>query len=113
MYIRNFTNIFKRGYFLKYLLRKKVNFLRIIEDLVSIPEAASILKLDRSRIGKLCRQGRFEGARKIGERWVIPRESVKNFVRLPPGTKSHAQQDKETVINALNEAEIWKRGYNS
>ena len=78
--------------------------MRIIEDLISIPEAASILKLDRSRIGKLCRQGRFEGARKIGERWVIPRESVTNFIRLPPGGKSHIQRDKETIAKALNEA---------
>ena len=84
----------------------------VMEDLLSVQETADILHLDRSRIGKLCRQGRFHNARKIGERWVIPRESVANFRRLTPGVKpkiSNINPDDEAILaEAIKEAEKWK-----
>ena len=58
-----------------------------IEDYVTASEAGKILNVNRARIGVLCREGRFEGAKKISLGWVIPRESVRNFKRLPPGLK--------------------------
>ena len=57
------------------------------EEYVSIPEAAEILNLKRNRIGVLCREGRFPGAAKIANNWMIPRESVLNHKPLPPGVK--------------------------
>ena len=77
--------------------------MRIVEDLVSVQEAANMLSLDRSRIGKLCRQGRFDGARKIGERWVIPRDAVINFKRRPPGAPTNRHKEKELIMQAVNE----------
>ena len=56
-------------------------------NLISVKEAAQILGLTRIRVAVLCKQGRFKGAEKIGSVWIIPRESVNNFVRLPPGIK--------------------------
>lgn len=85
----------------------------VMEDLLSVQEAANILNLDRSRIGKLCRQGRFKNARKVGERWVIPRESVTNFRRLTPGVKPRipnvAPDDEAVLIEAIKEAEKWQQ----
>lgn len=58
------------------------------EEFVSVQEAADIMGLDRSRVGRLCREGRFPGATKIGTSWIIPRASVLNHKPLPPGVKS-------------------------
>ena len=58
------------------------------EEFVSVQEAANIMGIDRSRVGRLCREGRFSGATKIGSSWIIPRESVLNHKPLPPGVKS-------------------------
>ena len=47
-----------------------------------------MLNITRSRIGKLCLAGRFSGAVKIANSWIIPREAVLNHKPLPPGVKS-------------------------
>ena len=57
------------------------------KNYVTAPEAGEILGLKKARIGQLCRAGRFEGAIKVGDAWIIPRESVKNHKSLPPGVK--------------------------
>ena len=69
--------------------------MNITSDLVSAQEAAQILSVDRSRILVLLRQGRFDGAIKIGSYWAIPREAVENFKRLPPGVKSKTKRQHE------------------
>ena len=65
------------------------------EQLISAPEAGKILGLTAVRIGVLCRQGRFDGATKIARNWVIPRKSVENFKRLPPGGSKNLKQQHE------------------
>ena len=81
------------------------NAMNIIADLVSVPEAAKMLNVDRTRVNILCRQGRFDGAAKIGRNWVIPRVSVENFKRLPPGgrrnIKYQTEEDKALIAEAL------------
>ena len=71
----------------------------IHETLVSAREAAKILNITSARVGVLCREGRFNGAEKIGSGWVIPREAVLNHKRLPPGTKpkTFKRKDIESV----------------
>lgn len=64
------------------------------EDFVSVQEAAHMLGVDRSRVGRLCREGRFPGAAKIGTSWIIPREAVLNHKPLPPGVKSRSERVK-------------------
>jgi hypothetical protein len=69
-------------------LKKKGGFsMGAREEYVSIPEAAEILNLKRNRVGVLCREGRFAGAVKIANNWVIPREAVLSHKPLPPGVK--------------------------
>jgi len=57
------------------------------KDYVSVTEASEILGLQRARTGVLCREGRFPGALKVGNSWIIPREAVMNHKPLPPGVK--------------------------
>ena len=57
------------------------------EKLISVMEASEKLKLDRTSIARLCRQGYIKGATKIGKHWVIPEEAVKTFIKLKPGVK--------------------------
>ena len=64
------------------------------EEFVSVQEAAHIMGLDRSRVGRLCREGRFPGAAKVGSSWIIPREAVLNHKPLPPGVKSRSERLK-------------------
>ena len=64
------------------------------EEFVSAQEAANIMGLDRSRVGRLCREGRFPGAAKVGSSWIIPREAVLNHKPLPPGVKPRSERVK-------------------
>ena len=67
-------------------------------NLISVKEAAQILGLTRIRVAVLCKQGRFKGAEKIGSVWIIPREAVNNFVRLPPGIKKK-ERNRDFIKN--------------
>ena len=79
----------------------------ISDKYMSAHDAALALNIDRSYILTLCRKGRFAGAEKLGNYWVIPRAAVENFKRLPPGVKSKSKQqqqdDKELVARTLEE----------
>ena len=62
------------------------------------PEVACLLSVNNSRIRQLCLAGRFSGAFKFGDTWLIPRVSVENYTRLKPGKKrggvnSYAEND--------------------
>ena len=75
-------------------------------ELMSVHDVANMLNVHRSRINVLLQQGRFDGAMKIGRSWVIPRKSVENFKRLPPGVKSRTKQQHEedkAMIERLRE----------
>ena len=68
----------------------------INKNYVDSVEAGKLLNITDARIRKLCLDGRFNGALKTGKSWIIPRESVKNFKRLPPGIKK--KEKNETLI---------------
>ena len=78
------------------------------EEFVSVQEAAHIMGLDRSRVGRLCREGRFPGAAKVGSSWIIPREAVLKHKPLPPGVKSRSERVKaeQTALREEIEAAI-------
>lgn len=78
--------------------------MNLAADLVSVHDAALMLKVDRTRINVLCRQGRFDGAAKIGRNWIIPRKSVEEFTRLKPGVKPKTatrSEDAELIARTL------------
>ena len=77
------------------------------KNYVTAPEAGEMLNLKKARIGQLCRAGRFEGAIKVGDAWIIPREAVLNHEPLPPGVKPGTQTKKAKL--AAECAEILKQ----
>lgn len=68
------------------------------ETFISVTEAAKKLGLTSQRVSSFCRQGRLKGAKKVGYYWVIPEESVNNFVRQPPGLKKK-ERNKDFIKN--------------
>ena len=75
------------------------------EELISAREAAKILGITSTRVIFLCRKGRFNGAEKIGAGWIIPRQSVLNHKRLPPGAKPRSaprENDKKLIQETFN-----------
>ena len=82
-----------------------------IEDFVTIREATQMLNINKARIGVLCRDGRFQGAKKTSLGWLIPRESVLNFRRLPPGLKPKTpkhEDDKALILSMVENNAIGK-----
>lgn len=75
----------------------------IVEDCVSTKEAAAVLCVDKSRVLVLCKQGRFRGARKVGRDWLIPREAVDTFERLPRGGRISASKQKQKDTELLSD----------
>ena len=76
----------------------------IEKDFIDSPEAARLLGISDSRIRRLCLDNRFQGAIKAGKSWLIPKIAVENFERLPRGAKTREQIDRETLTNAIKEA---------
>lgn len=45
--------------------------------IVTIKEAANLWKISETTVSKYCRNGRIDGAKKIGNSWYIPEGAVK------------------------------------
>ena len=56
-----------------------------IDEYISVEEASKILDYRKESIALLCRQGKFEGVKRIGHQWFIPRNSVETYVKAPQG----------------------------
>ena len=76
-----------------------------IQDLVSVEEAAKILGYRNSSVALLCRQGKLEGAFRIGHQWLIPRTTIENYEKGPQGFAAIWQRRREAEKAQL-EAEI-------
>ena len=72
----------------------------INDNYVDQATAANILAVSRSRINKLCRDGRFDGAIKAGWSWLIPRIAVENFKREKRGVKPKSYYNEKTILQA-------------
>ena len=76
-----------------------------IKDLVSVEEAAKILGYRNSSVALLCRQGKLEGAFRIGHQWMIPRKTIENYEKAPQGFAAIWKRRREAEKAEL-EAEI-------
>ena len=56
-----------------------------IDDFISMEEAVEISGYTKQAIRYLCRCNKLDGARKLGNRWLIPREALKNYKPAPRG----------------------------
>ncbi len=68
---------------------------KIENEYVTATEAGALMGVTRNRVGRLCIEGRFNGAIKMGGIWLIPREAVLSHKRLPPGVKGRAARREE------------------
>ena len=65
-------------------------------------QAAEALNKTVSWIGRICRQGGFPGAEKMGiSNWLIPREAVLNYKPNKRGVKPGAQSKKAKLAAEL------------
>lgn len=83
--------------------------MEVREKYMTAPQAAEYLGLTRNRVGRLCIDGRFAGAVKIGRNWIIPREAVEHHERLKPGGLSR-QDDRATIAQLRAEIARLKGG---
>ncbi|OGH60494.1 MAG: hypothetical protein A3G34_16345 [Candidatus Lindowbacteria bacterium RIFCSPLOWO2_12_FULL_62_27] len=51
-------------------------------DILTGPDAAKVIGVSEELVAKYCRQGRIQGAALKGRTWLIPRESVAQFVEI-------------------------------
>ena len=58
---------------------------------MSAAQAAGYLNLSRRQVLTLCRQKKLIGAEKIGEFWIIPKESVEVYRYLKRHKKSSSK----------------------
>ena len=82
-------------------------------EYVNAEEAAELMKVHKSRIRQICLAGRFQGAFKMGNNWLIPRDSLRGYTltKIKPGprTRKRIRQTDRDIINiALREAEKWQ-----
>ena len=93
-------------------MKKGVNIMitekDIHEDYVDLASAANMLKVTRSRVNILCREGRFYGAFKLGGAWLIPKNTVVNFKRKKRGRKLKNNPDRAILTRAITESNKWK-----
>ena len=73
------------------------------KDYVDQATAAEMLKVSVSRISQLCKQGRFQGATKLGWSWIIPKATVENFEHLRRG------RPKPPPLAYTTDIAIWKK----
>lgn len=74
------------------------------EKYVTTMEAAKILGKGSNLIAKLCQAGRLVGAEKIGNTWMIPRESIENYI--PMRQRGRTREERLTAELATIRAEL-------
>lgn len=57
----------------------------MFENFMTSKEAAQSLNRSDSMIRKLCKSGKLSGAVKVGNTWLIPQKSVKEYTPAPNG----------------------------
>jgi len=62
-------------------------------NLLSCEEAARELKVTADRVRQFCREGRL--GQRVGERWVIPADELKQFQKIPRDTGRPSGNDRD------------------
>ena len=81
----------------------------IERDYLDSPSAARELKVSNARIRRLCLDGRFDGALKAGNAWLIPKKSLTTFRYHKRGRKVRTNPNKILIEHAINENNKWRR----
>ena len=80
----------------------------MIEDFMTVKDAAKQLGYTDSAVCHICRQGGFPGVQRLGQKmWLIPAEAVKNYRRGLQGfaaVKARKQQEEAKLMAELKQA---------
>lgn len=64
--------------------------------LVALPaECAEILEMKLDDVRNYCRRGRFEGAIRFGNEWLIPREAIRQYAEKSRGKPGRPKSDEK------------------
>lgn len=63
-----------------------------VDDFLSMPEAVELSGYSRRQIVRLCANGDLPSARKLGDRWLVPRQELLDYT---PGPKGPAPKKKK------------------
>ena len=58
---------------------------KTVDEFLSMPEAVEISGYSRRQIVRLCADGHLPSARKLGNRWLIPRQELLDYTPAPRG----------------------------
>lgn len=77
-------------------------------DYITVNEASSMWNISQRRVTTLCKEGRIQGAEKMGLIWVIPKNAQKPpDVRIKTGryvgTRKQSRASNNCSINEQNE----------
>lgn len=53
---------------------------------ITSADAAKVLGVSHRMVNNYAKEGRFKGAFKLGQAWAIPRQAVKELVKVRPVT---------------------------
>ena len=56
-----------------------------MEEFVTVSQAAEMKQLSTGHIRQLCIKGKLAGAQKMGNQWIIPRETIEKYKPAPKG----------------------------
>lgn len=62
-------------------------------ECVTMNEAVQIMKKSNGEISRLCRNGKLNGAFRVGTTWLIPRASAENYKPLPRGRQPKPRRE--------------------
>jgi hypothetical protein len=77
------------------------------DNYVTVDEAAEIAHRKVSLIRVLCRDGRFPGAVKMGNAWIIPRKEIEAYQPAKRGAKPKAAKlaaEKAAILAQASQA---------
>ncbi len=80
----------------------------LMGDYIPMEEAMALTGYKRANITLLCRQGKIAGAKKVGNRWLIPRAGLLAYVPGPQGFAAHPEknpQKRDVLPPALESTE--------
>lgn len=63
-----------------------------VDEFLSMPEAVALSGYSRRQIVRLCANGDLPSARKLGDRWLVPRQELLDYM---PGPKGPAPKKKK------------------
>ena len=64
-------------------------------NLLTVDEAASILRVSRSTVWRWCKEGTLKSAFKIGHTWRIPEDEIEGLLRQNDWSAHNSTSDNE------------------